>query len=296
MWGWIIGGFFVAAFLPSAARVAFDYLIKPKLRGAAQESSINRMFRKFKGKGFARLNDVMVRTGDKTNQIDNLLITRHGVFVIESKNYSGVIQGRERTPRWLQTFPNGKKKPREFFNPIWQNEGHIRALKQVLGRQFPKLQYHNLVVFSDNCQCPRIPGVIKLSDMNKTIKQAMSGPPILSEEDVAKLKELLEKSNIKDHKSRSEHLDHVQNAAFKAKERERIETLRKRGEENKDMAMRVQMAYSGGHNDLARGNEPEQVPLNKRPSLDIQIQDATSCTTEVRFSDKTPQKDIAPER
>lgn len=63
----------------------------------------------------------------QTTEIDVIFLHETGVYVIESKNYSGWIFGNEKDMNWMQTFPNGKKYP--FYNPIKQNAGHIRALQ-----------------------------------------------------------------------------------------------------------------------------------------------------------------------
>ena len=84
----IVGGVLVAIFVPAAIQVGWR-LIKPKLRGNAGESKVERCLRKFKGPGFARTKDIMLPTRGKTSQIDNLLVSRYGIFVIEAKNYDG---------------------------------------------------------------------------------------------------------------------------------------------------------------------------------------------------------------
>lgn len=278
--------------VPAVVQVGYQFFIKPRLRGASQESRIDKQFRKFKGANYARVKDVMLQRGDRTSQIDNLLITRHGIFVIESKNYSGVIQGRERSPRWQQIHPSGRYKPREFYNPIWQNEGHIRALKQLIGQKYPKFPYYNLVVFSDECKCPRIPGVVKVSEMNKTIKGAFAGPPILSEAEVAGLKELLERSNITDRQSRTEHLEHVRYAAAMAKERERMEAVRQRAEAHRENATRVQNAYWTGRAARDGRNAIFETGSGEKPLLNEQIQ--TASQARANASNLVREKEVTP--
>lgn len=64
-----------------------------------------------------------------------LLINNHGVFVFESKNYSGWIFGNERSKTWTQTLPQGKGKSHKehFLNPIMQNKLHIKWIKSLIG-------------------------------------------------------------------------------------------------------------------------------------------------------------------
>lgn len=79
---------------------------------------------------------------NKTSQIDHVVVSRHGVFVIETKNYKGEITINERTGYWTQSFSRNSY---DFYSPIKQNEGHISALKYILKtKQSP---FFNIVCF-----------------------------------------------------------------------------------------------------------------------------------------------------
>lgn len=81
---------------------------------------------------------------NKTSEIDIVLVTTKGFYVIENKNYSGWVFGNEKYKNWYQTFPNGEKYT--FYNPIWQNRTHIRALSQFLTADINL--FHSYIVFS----------------------------------------------------------------------------------------------------------------------------------------------------
>ena len=68
--------------------------------------------------------------GDVT-EVDLILIHESGIYVIESKNYSGWIFGSENQRYWTQSFSDGKggSQKYKFYNPIWQNDTHIKALQ-----------------------------------------------------------------------------------------------------------------------------------------------------------------------
>lgn len=55
----------------------------------------------------------------KTTEIDLLMLHEKGIFVIESKYYSGWIFGSEDQLKWTQCFRNGRKE--HFYNPVKQN-------------------------------------------------------------------------------------------------------------------------------------------------------------------------------
>jgi len=65
-----------------------------------------------------------------TLDVDVILMHPSGIYVFESKNYSGWIFGTETQKMWAQTFPNGRKE--KFYNPIMQNSTHIKWLMSAL--------------------------------------------------------------------------------------------------------------------------------------------------------------------
>lgn len=92
------------------------------------------------------------RNSDELTEIDLLYIDRTGLYVIESKNYSGWIFGNETQQQWTQTMPNKKKY--KFFNPIRQNATHIRAIQDFL--DLPKDAIHSVIVFSERCTLKKV--------------------------------------------------------------------------------------------------------------------------------------------
>jgi hypothetical protein len=101
-------------------------------------------------------NVYLPKDNGKTTEIDVLLIHQSGIYVFESKNYSGWIFGTESQRQWTQTLPSGNKsKKNHFFNPIMQNELHIKWLKNVLSN-YQDLVYHSYVLFSDRCTLKNI--------------------------------------------------------------------------------------------------------------------------------------------
>ena len=56
------------------------------------------------------LNNVTLATANGTTQIDHVIVSRHGIFVIEAKNMKGWIFGNERDPQWTQSFTRAKSR------------------------------------------------------------------------------------------------------------------------------------------------------------------------------------------
>lgn len=87
---------------------------------------------------------------NETTEIDMLLICSKGLFVFESKNYSGWIFGNERNTNWTQTLPigRGRSHKERFYNPIKQNATHVKCLRRIVRGNIPM---RSIIVFSDNC-------------------------------------------------------------------------------------------------------------------------------------------------
>lgn len=104
-----------------------------------------------------------------STQIDHVVVSKYGIFVIESKDYNGWIFGSVNSKKWTQCLPRGYKF--QFQNPLRQNWGHVTALKALL--PFVGENIYNVVVFSDNCEfkTPRISNVLFLSELADYIKK-----------------------------------------------------------------------------------------------------------------------------
>ena len=88
----------------------------------------------------------------ETTEIDLIYITKKGLFIIESKNCSGWIFGRESDRYWTQCLPDHSRF--RFFNPIWQNRGHIKWLRSFL--RDDALPCFSLIVFSERCSLKKL--------------------------------------------------------------------------------------------------------------------------------------------
>lgn len=83
------------------------------------------------------INNVTLPTSNGTTQIDHVIVSRFGIFVVETKNMSGWIFGDEKSPQWTQSLPGGKKF--QFQNPLHQNYRHVKALQEFLGFEEEKI-------------------------------------------------------------------------------------------------------------------------------------------------------------
>jgi restriction system protein len=109
------------------------------------------------------LNNITVPIQEGTTQIDHILVSTKGIFVIETKNYSGWIFGDETARQWTQVLYRVKGR---FQNPVRQNFLHVKAVEQLLDF-LPREQIHSIVVFTGSGQfkTPMPPGVVYLSQL-----------------------------------------------------------------------------------------------------------------------------------
>jgi len=115
-----------------------------------------RSLKTFEKKGARFLFNLYIPKGiDETTEIDILMICGKGIFVFESKNYSGWIFGSENQKTWYQTLPAGKGKSHKekFYNPIMQNNSHIKHLKSILDKDIP---IQSIIVFSNRCELKQL--------------------------------------------------------------------------------------------------------------------------------------------
>lgn len=109
------------------------------------------LVRLFGRKGYVLRNIYVPKNNGETSEIDVVFITQKGIFVIESKNYSGWIFGDEKSAYWTAMLPDKSKN--RFYNPIKQNSTHIKWLGQYLQNSVPLF---SVIVFSERCELKKV--------------------------------------------------------------------------------------------------------------------------------------------
>ncbi len=112
------------------AGVGLIKIFKPFLKGKVGGLAVSTHVKLYLDERYILLNDVTLPDEFAgTTQIDHILLSPFGVFVIETKNYKGWIFGGERQKVWTQKI---YKKTYKFQNPVYQNYKHIKVLESVL--------------------------------------------------------------------------------------------------------------------------------------------------------------------
>lgn len=91
---------------------------------------------------YHRIDNITLPTPDGTTQIDHIIFSRYGIFVVETKNIRGWIFGSEDQKNWTQKI---YRRTYQFQNPLRQNYKHIKTLEAVL--QVPTHTIHSIIAF-----------------------------------------------------------------------------------------------------------------------------------------------------
>jgi hypothetical protein len=116
---------------------------------------------------YCPFHDVVLNTPDGTTQIDHILVSPYGIFIIETKNLRGWIYGDTRARNWTQVLYRDKFK---FMNPLHQNYKHVKAAQNLLGLK--ETMFYSVVVFvGDNkFKTPMPENIVKLRRLVPFIK------------------------------------------------------------------------------------------------------------------------------
>jgi hypothetical protein len=175
----------------------------PTLKGKLGEWQVKSVLRRsLPPDEYTLLHNVTIPSREGTTQIDHVVVSRFGIFVIETKNLSGWIFGSDRDSHWTQTFR--RSKPR-FQNPLRQNYAHVRALESLLG--LPASVFHSVVVFTGTAEfkTPMPPNVTRLGGLSRFIRGM--DVPVLRPDELPPLVERIETGRLAPGRATDE--DHV---------------------------------------------------------------------------------------
>ncbi|MCJ7931254.1 NERD domain-containing protein [Aeromonas caviae] len=160
-------------------------------KGMVGEWFINLCIRLFLDKREYRLlKDVTLPTPQGSTQIDHVIVSRFGLFVIETKNMKGWIFGNPTQKSWTQQIYRRKH---SFQNPLHQNHLHMMTLKSLLG--LSDNQLHSVIFFIGGCtfKTPMPQNV-----MNRGLIRYVKGitTPVLAESEVAHVVDTIQQGRL----------------------------------------------------------------------------------------------------
>ena len=169
---------------------------------------------------YITLNDILLPTNYGTTQIDHIVVSPYGIFVIETKNYKGRIFGHENSDEWVQSLLGKKRlwgwssEQYKLRNPIRQNVAHTLAVKAILKEvgNFPIIP---IVAFSDRAELHiTTPNhiVINWSYLRSTIM--MYRAQCILQEDIQLIVNKLSAANITADGSIENHVRNIQSIKY----------------------------------------------------------------------------------
>ena len=122
-------------------------IIMPNIKGKMGEFNVSVVLSTLPKDEYHVINDIIIPSKYGTTQIDHVVVSIYGIFVIETKNYKGLIYGGEDAETWTKNMWGNKYSLR---NPLKQNYGHVKSLQAILN--IPKEMFIPIVVFSNRAK------------------------------------------------------------------------------------------------------------------------------------------------
>lgn len=152
-------------------------------------------------------------------QIDCIALSQQGIFVFESKDYSGWIYGASNSAYWTAVLDFGREK-HQFYNPIRQNSQHIAALPNSEIRKihiaFP---IYSIIVFGRSATLKSISSVpdntyvCTQSTLPRLLAPLLQAPPLISAAQLDELQQIFLRSRITPNSHlRHTHIAEIQSA------------------------------------------------------------------------------------
>lgn len=189
-------------------------LLSPEIKGKFGEGIVSRELNKLQIDNCIVINNILIKSKNRSSQIDHVVICPFGIIVVETKFFKGWIFGSEESIKWTQVIYNKKFK---IFNPIIQNIGHIKTLKYNLP-QYSHIPYYSIIVLAGSCEFKNFDDVttpvIYPDDLIETVN-SFKGKNVLSEKDILDLANTLNSISSNDKKSIKGHAENVRNKQLK---------------------------------------------------------------------------------
>jgi hypothetical protein len=190
----------------------------PTVKGKFGEAKVSFVLNRLDEENYFILNDLLIPTENgKTTQIDHVVVSPFGIFVLETKNYQGWIFGDEKSKYWTQTIYKRKER---FYNPVRQNYGHIKSIEAVLEDIYDG-PFYSLIVFSSKATLKKINvsssnvKVINTLQSLRTIKGFRES--VIHMGKVNQIVDQLNKVNIQDKEALKNHVKEIKNNQNKVK-------------------------------------------------------------------------------
>ena len=152
------------------------------------------------------MDDVLLQTKKGSTQLDHIIVSPFGIFIIETKNHKGMIFGDCFGQVWTQVLPG--RGHFKMYSPVLQNAGHIRHLSQQTNIPINIMQ--GVIVFTNqdanlmNVNCPFCFNVDRLYEYITSFQN-----PILDDKLIQKAINRIDKVDTNSYMNRKKHIEYI---------------------------------------------------------------------------------------
>jgi restriction system protein len=220
----------------------FAVIIKSAwFKGVLGEWQVNLLIKFFLDKNeYHLIKNVTLPTDDGTTQIDHIIVSRYGIFVVETKNMKGWIFGSPNQKQWTQQIFKHKSK---FQNPLHQNYKHVKTLEACLNAKTDSI-FSVIIFIGDSTFKTKMPDNVRFARGGiEYIKSKTDA--IFNGDEVANIIEQIESGRLeRGFKTNFQHIKHVRDIV---EEKADIKSCTKCGS---DMVMRKATKGKNAGNDF----------------------------------------------
>ena len=193
----------------------------PEHKGKVGEKKVQNLLMQLPDE-YLIMDDIMLRTSRGTTQIDHIVVSRYGVFAIETKNYRGNIYGDDNWEQWKQIILTNVTYSKKWwktythvtenylYNPVKQALGHTHIIKKVLN-QWPNLKVIPIVVFIGSANISHVRSQYHVVCGDELLSTILSYKTVyLNESEANRIHDLLFQLNVRDSVTSDEHILNIE--------------------------------------------------------------------------------------
>lgn len=185
----------------------FAVIIKSAwFKGVIGEWQVNLLIKFFLDKNeYHLIKNVTLPTDDGTTQIDHIIVSKYGIFVVETKNMKGWIFGSANQKQWTQQIFKHKSK---FQNPLHQNYKHVKTLEACLNAKNDSI-FSVIIFIGDSTFKTKVPENVRFARGGIEYIKSKTGI-VFNAEEVASVIEQIESGRLdRSYKTNRQHVKHV---------------------------------------------------------------------------------------
>ncbi len=198
----------------------YHWYYSPKMIGKRGERTVHNILEKLPEE-YTTIEDVVLKTSRGTTQIDHIVISKYGIFEIETKNYRGEIYGDDYKERWTQIIVTNvtyRKKwyktytyvtKNKLYSPVKQSLMHMYEIKKNL-KEWPHLKVIPIVVFTGDANLENVRTKSIVIHENRLIETILSYKTIyLTDAEVENVVERIRQRNVRELVDDDSHVNNI---------------------------------------------------------------------------------------